>query len=172
MKILVLIAGVLALGIALVLLALTFQQPELQAEKAALPEQKTETATSTPVTSNTGAEPQAEQQVEVIAVVQPASQAAEQPLTATQQACLELEKRQLEDVQDAESRLDDAREEYEDAKETYDDVLENRDHDDAHVAKIRAERDAAKEEMDDAEKARDNAIRKLSRTRIECNLYS
>jgi hypothetical protein len=172
MKILVLIAGVLALGIALVLLALTFQQPELQAEKVALPDQQEDTATSTPAAGNTGAEAQAEQQVEVIAVVQPASQAAEQSLTATQEACLTLEARQLEDVQDAESRLDDAREEYEDAKETYDDVLENRDHDDAYVAKIRAERDAAKEEMDDAEKARDNAIRKLSRTRIECNLYS
>ena len=170
MRILVLIAGVLAAGIALVLLALTFPQPELQAERIEQPEQAG-AAPATSVASNTGAP--AEQEVEVIAVVQPPVQQAATPsLTATQEACRTLEARQLEDVQDAEARLDDAQEEYEDVKDTYDDVLENRDHDDAYVAKIRAERDAAKEEMDDAEKDRDNAIRKLSRTRIECDLYS
>jgi len=167
MKLLILLAGIIALGMIAVIAAIQFQQPEISAD---IQEQEASAPTSEGIPAIS------EAAKETATNAQPVQQAVStdpaQQLTATQNACLELEARLIEELDDAGQTLRRAQRDYDDTEETYDDALSVREQDEAYLQKLRQDRDAAKEAYEEAEKDLNGAQKRLSRARIECGLFS
>lgn len=163
MRLLLILAAVVAAGLVLTLFALQSPpQPELtavgtpqQAAQEALPEEPA---------------PPAEAQ-EAIAMPVPQTPAPAAPANATRDACLALEQRLLGELADAEEQLKDANHDYADAEEGYDDALSAKYDDEAYLEMLRNERNDAREAQAEAENDYNLVLKRLSKTRQECGLF-
>jgi hypothetical protein len=167
MRLLLILAAVVAAGLVLTLFALQRPaQPELAAVGA--PQQAAPDALSQEPA------PQATVQEETATPV-PQAPAPAVPQTAaynaTLEACLALEKSLLSDLEDAEERLKDADDTYADAEENYDDALSSKFQDEAYLQQLRDERSEAREQQDAAESTYNLVLKRLSKTRQECGLF-
>lgn len=161
MKVLAFLAAIVVLGIALVLLAAMLTEPELAAAPAPV--------SAPPAPQETVSTPAEPQQVEVIATVVPQPRAV-QP-NATRAACLELEQRLLEDLEDAQNDLRRAEQDYDDAVETYEDALDSPQRDDQQIQQLREEKERTHDAYEDAQNEYNGAVKRLSRARLECGLF-
>lgn len=90
----------------------------------------------------------------------------------TSQACVELEKRWLEEFDKAQQELNRKQNEYDRAVERYDDLLDIDERNEITINQSRSEKEAAKKSLEDAQHEYDRILKRLSKARIECGLYS
>ena len=162
MKFLILLAAIVVLGIILVFTAIQFQQPsEIQAD-----------LTEPETTQQPAEEPES---VEVIATVQETTEETveeipEETLSATESACLALEERYMEDLEDAEQEMNRKLNDFERADDRFDDYLSADNRDEARVDELRANKQIADDEYEEAKKEFNGTKKRLNRAREECGL--
>jgi hypothetical protein len=164
MKLLILLSLVLFVGAVFVFWAATRPVVEISARQSELPEQ----ATSDSPDAVLGSAPAIiapEVSVEEFPTPTPA------PVNATQNACLALEARFEDDLDDAEQQLNRKRKAYDNAVDKYEQTLDTSSANDETRTFYKNERDAAKEEFEDAEGDYNGALKRLSKARQECGLF-
>ena len=155
MKVLISVGVVLIIGIVLVAIAIMTQQaPELTTEQTI----QDSTEPEIPV-------PEEDDTVEVIATV---PDEPSEPVNVTLNACRELEKLLLDDVEDAERDMNRKLRDYENAKEKYEQTLDVDDVDPALLDQYRDDQEAKEDEYEEAEKEHNGAVRKLYNARDDC----
>ncbi len=161
MKLLLLLAAIVAAGIILTLIALSRQPTEIGTtitEKIPLPAPR-ETALPEPPSPTTP----------VIKPTIPTTPSAI-PKSPTS-ACLALEQHLLEELDDAQQELNRKQNEYDSLVETYEDLLDVKEKDPQRLDQIRAEKEAAKQAYEDARGEYNGALKRLSKARIECGIF-
>jgi hypothetical protein len=164
MRLLVLLALVLGIGLIVLSLAIRWQAPELSATEIPV-----EPVVAAPEENAAAEGAETESRPEETAAPEPAQLPPVQPVNATRQACLALEDRLLDELDDAEQAFNRAKKEYDSAQEAYEDSVGTAD--DATVDRLREERDDTKEEFENSMTALERVTKRLSRARIECGLY-
>lgn len=164
MKLLALLSAILLIGAVFVFWAATRPVVEISAQDAPLPEQAAgEPSEGAPESVPEIAPP--EVSVEEFPTPAPAK------VNATQNACLALEARYEEDLDDAEQELNRKRKAYDNAVDKYEQALDTSSANDETRTFYKAERDAAKDEFEDAEDDYNSALKRLSKARQECGLF-
>jgi len=162
MRLLLIWAIVVAAGLAITLLALqNTPTPELAA--AGTPQQVAQEALPQETAPETSAS-------EPTVTLQPQTPATAAP-SATRTACLALEVRLVEDLDNANEQLKEANDDYADAEESYDDALSSKFQDETYLQQLRDERSEAREAQDAAEGDYNLVLKRLSKTRQECGLF-
>lgn len=164
MKLLVLLSVILLIGGVFVFWAATRPVVEISAQQTDLPEQAGNAVPDDVLNSAPAIIPP-EVSVEEFPTPAPAD------VNVTRNACLALEARFEDDLDDAEQQLNRKRKAYENAVDKYEQALDTSSTNDETRTFYKNERDAAKEEFEDAEDDYNSALKRLSKLRQECGLF-
>jgi len=159
MKLLVLLATVVGIGLLVTLVSVFFLRPELPAAP---------TTSSVPTLENATAAP-AEPAPATI-VVEEFPTPNETKVNVTYEACLAFEQRLLDELEDAQQEFNRRQKDYDRADQNYEDAQDAPVPDKQFIEQLRQERIVAKEARDEAENELESAARRLTKARTECGL--